>query len=287
MTLIETINNAHARLAAVSIPDARRDAELLLCHSLGRNRAWLITHFQVALDEGIRRIFEGAVQRRSEREPLQYIIGRQEFWGLDFTVTPEVLIPRPETELIIESALRIGGGKDASLTIADLCTGSGCLAISLAKEREQAQLFATDISATALVVAMENARNHEVSARIRFLEGDLFEPLGELDLRGRIDIIVSNPPYIPSGDLGALQPEVRDYEPGMALIAGPDGTEIQKRIINEAPEFMKKNGALILEMGLGQAAALAAFFKENGKYRAPEILNDLAGIERVIVARKA
>jgi len=271
-------------LAAVNVPNARRDAELLLCHSLGRNRAWLITHFQDALDEGNRKIFEGAVHRRAEREPLQYIIGRQEFWGLDFTVTPEVLIPRPETELIIEAALRIGGEKGTLLTIADLCTGSGCIAISLARERERAQLFATDISAKALVVARENARSHAVSARIRFFEGDLFAPLGELDIRGRIDIIVSNPPYIPSGDLGALQPEVRDYEPGMALIAGPEGTEIQKRIINEAPEFLKKDGALILEMGLGQAAALAAIFKENGKYRAPEILNDLAGIERVVVA---
>ena len=182
------------------------------------------------------------IERRAQREPLQYITGRQEFWGLDFMVTPDVLIPRPETELIVETALAACQDRSRPLTIIDLCTGSGCIAISLAKELPAARIFATDTSAKALAVARENARRHGVSDRIRFLEGDLFGPLEELDLQGQVDIIVSNPPYVPSGDRPALQPEVRDYEPELALFAGPEGTEIHRRIIGTAPRFLKKNG---------------------------------------------
>ena len=286
MTLIESINKAADRFIAAGITNARLDAQALLCHTLGTDRAWLLAHIQEALDEASRALFERAVDRRTLREPLQYILGRQEFWGLDFIVTRDVLIPRPETELIIEAALKLVPNKDARLTVLDLCTGSGCIAVSLAKELTSARIFASDKSEEALNVARENARRHGVADRVRFLEGDLFGSLEELDLRGRVDIMVSNPPYIPSGEFSALQPEVRDYEPRMALIAGQNGTEIHQRIIDEAPGFLGSKNALILEMGIGQAGALVQIVREAGTYDDPIILKDLAGIERVMIAQK-
>jgi release factor glutamine methyltransferase len=286
LIIAEAIYEAAQKLSGAGIANARLDAEVLLSHLLKRDRVWLITHNNDSLDNVNLKSFEGAIDRRSRREPLQYIIGRQEFWGLDFIVTPDVLIPRPETELLVETAVEIVKGSSARATITDLCTGSGCVAISLAKEIADARVFATDMSMQALVVARENALTHGVSDRIRFLEGDLFQPFEELDLRGRVDIITANPPYIRSDDLPHLQPEVRDHEPEIALIAGPNGTEVQHRIVENAPKFLKKNGALIMEMGMGQVPALRMMAENTGSYAAIEIFKDLAGIERVIVAHK-
>jgi release factor glutamine methyltransferase len=286
LTIAEALYQASQKLSASGIANARLDAEVLLSHIAGRDRAWLITHTNDTLDNERRALFEGWIDRRARREPLQYILGNQEFWGLEFDVTPDVLIPRPETELVVESAVKAVKSADSQTTIVDLCTGSGCIAISLAKELGDTRIFAVDTSSRALAVARGNARKHGVSDRIRFLEGDLFEPLGELDLRGRVDVITANPPYIRSDDLSQLQPEVRDYEPEIALKAGPDGTEVQHRIIENAPGFLKKNGVLIMEMGMGQAQALKTIPEKTGSYATIEILKDLAGIERVIVARK-
>jgi release factor glutamine methyltransferase len=286
VTLADAINNAAVTLSTAGITNARLDAEVLLAHIIRKDRVWLITHRDDALDEKGRLDFDEALRRRTKREPLQYLIGNQEFWGLEFKVTPDVLIPRPETELVIEAALAIVQDRNQQVRIIDLCTGSGCIAVSLAKELTSAHVIATDASESALAVARENARYHGVANRIRYLEGDLFDPLKELDIRGRVDIMVSNPPYVRAGDLPALQPEVKDYEPLMALIAGPEGTEMAKRIIRTAPEYLKKNGALIMEMGLGQAEALTRMAEATGAYNKPGILKDLAGIERVIVAKK-
>ena len=284
VTIAEAIQKAAARLAAHKVPDARWDAELLLCHALGRDRAWLLIHMQGQLDEQGRLAYENAIDRRSVREPLQYITGFQEFWGLQFIVTPDVLIPRPETELVVEAALR-PGTTAVTPVIVDLCTGSGCIAVSLATECPQAQIFATDRSGAALEIARRNARQNGVADRIRFLEGDLFMPLGGMDLIGRIDVIASNPPYIRSDELMELQPEVRDFEPELALIAGRKGTEIAERIIIAAPTYLRAGGSLIMEMGLGQTEALRKFIEDTDRYHAIEVLKDLAGIERVIVAR--
>jgi release factor glutamine methyltransferase len=286
LTIAEAIYQAAQKLSALGIPNARLDAEVLLSYILGKDRAWLITHGKEALEREGQNLFEDALDRRSRREPLQYIIGRQEFWGLEFIVTPDVLIPRPETELLVETAVKILKGNSTRAAIADLCTGSGCIAISLAKELPDARIFATDTSARALVVARENARTNGVADRIRFFEGDLLHPFEELDLQARLDVITANPPYIRAGDLPMLQAEVRDYEPQVALIAGPDGTEIQKEIIENAPAFLKKQGALIMEMGLGQAETLTRMAAAAGGYGKPEILKDLAGIDRVIVTRR-
>jgi release factor glutamine methyltransferase len=166
--------------------------------------------------------------------------------------------------------------------IVDVCTGSGCIAVSLAKDLPASRIFATDRSGRALAVARENARKHAVGGQIRFLEGDLFRPLDELDLAGKIHVITANPPYIELKDLGLLQPEVRDFEPEIALISGPEGTEIHQRIIADASRFLAKNGALIMEMGIGQSEKLAAMSEATGSFGIPEILKDLAGIDRVI-----
>jgi release factor glutamine methyltransferase len=283
--IIEAITEAEQNLSEHGITDARFDARVLLSHVLKKDRAWVFTHIQDALDTRCEGLFQELVRRRTRREPLQYILGTQEFWGLEFKVSPDVLIPRPETELVVESA--IGIGKDMpKATLIDLCTGSGCIAVSLAKTFRSPRIFATDTSERALRIAGENARNHEVREHIRFLEGDLFGPLQELDLRRQVDIITANPPYIPSQDLSSLQSEVKNFEPETALIAGPEGTEIHQRIITEAPHFLKKNGALIMEMGIGQAEKLVAMADAAGAYAKPKILKDLAGINRVIILQR-
>jgi release factor glutamine methyltransferase len=284
-TIAEAIQKAAETLAAHNVPDARLDAEFLLRHALGKDRAWLLVHMQDRLDEQGQRPFEQSIERRKLREPLQYITGSQEFWGLPFKVTPDVLIPRPETEFVVEAALKAVSGIDMPV-IVDLCTGSGCIAISLAKELPKARVFATDRSDRAVHMARENARKNGVADRIRFLKGDLFGPLEEMDLRGRIDGIAANPPYVRSGDLTTLQPEVRDFEPEMALVAGPEGTEIAERIIHQAPEYLKPGGSLIMEMGIGQAAALRKIIEKTHQFGPIGIVKDLAGIERIIVAHK-
>lgn len=285
VTVNEAINQAAHKFSRHGISNARFNAEVLLAHLLKKDRAWLITHSKETLESTGQQLFEDAVRRRVKREPLQYIIGSQEFWGLEFTVTSDVLIPRPETELIVEAAITAAQNVPSPL-IVDLCTGSGCIAVSLAKELPAAQIFALDLSEKALVVARENARTHGVTGRIRFLDGDLLEPLEELDIRAKVDMIVTNPPYVRTGDRVTLQPEVRDYEPAMALFAGPLGTDFHQRIIASAPEYLKQHGRLIMEMGLGQAEALVKLVRESKAYGAAEVLKDLAGIERVIVAQK-
>jgi release factor glutamine methyltransferase len=285
LKIVEAIIKAADKLSASGIVTARLDAELLLSHVLQKDRTWVFTHAHDGLDAGSDKQFQQLILRRSRREPLQYIIGRQEFWGLEFKVTPDVLIPRPETELVVESAL--GSLKNLkSPTIIDLCTGSGCIAVCLAKELSSARIFAADRSEQALAVARENARTHGVTGLIRFLEGDLFEPIEELDVQEQVDIVTANPPYIETRDLPALQPEVRDYEPEIALIAGPEGTEFHQRIISETRRFLKKNGTLIMEMGIGQTQTLIAMADATGAYAGPEIKKDLAGIDRAIILHK-
>ena len=285
MTIADAIQKAAVRLAAQQVPDARRDAELLLCHALGKDRVWVLVHEKDELDGRIERSYETCVDRRAAREPLQYITGFQEFWGLPFTVTQAVLIPRPETEFVVEAAARAASAAAAPVII-DLCTGSGCVAVSLAHELPRARLFASDRSGAALEIARQNARRNGVADRIRFLEGDLFEALDELDLTGRVDVITANPPYVRASDLAGLQPEVRDFEPELALIAGREGTEVAERIIRAAPAYLGTGGSLIMEMGLGQAESLRKIVEAAGGYGPAEVLKDLAGIERVIVAIK-
>lgn len=285
MTFAQAIQQAETKLKQAGVPDARLDAELLLCRAAQKDRAWLLAHFRDEIDTEVLAVFDRDVERRSRREPLQYITGAQEFRGLAFRVTPAVLIPRPETEFLVEAALEAVRGTAVPVII-DLCTGSGCIAVSMAKELPKARIFATDASPEALAVARENSRTHGVSGRIRFLEGDLFDPFAELDLQRQVDVIATNPPYVSSGDLAALPPEVRDFEPPQALFAGPRGTDIIERIVATAPEFLRPGGSLIMEIGFGQADVVKEFIEADRRYHGVDIHKDLAGIDRVVVAKK-
>ncbi|MDO8462572.1 MAG: peptide chain release factor N(5)-glutamine methyltransferase [Deltaproteobacteria bacterium] len=251
------------------IPNPRLDAELLLASVLGLKRIDLYTGHDKKIPEEKLAPFKELIQRRAQREPLQYILGETEFWGLKIQVDRSVLIPRPETELLVEEAL-----KTSSVNILDIGTGSGCISIALAKNLPQAKITATDISPEALTLARRNAKNNGVEAQIEFIKADLFpEP-------SLYDLIVSNPPYIADSEWPTLQAEVRDYEPRGALIAGPTGIEVYQRIFKEASRYLKKPGTLLLEIGEGQRGPLE---KEIRTFSPPSFIKDYNGIDRILI----
>ena len=214
---------------------------------------------------------------------MAYLYGGKEFYGRMFEVTSAVLIPRPETEIIVEAALQRFPDDRAELQIADIGTGSGCLAITLAKERPAARVLATDISKAGFLVAQQNANRYGVEDRIVFALGDLLAE-GSQTTSNRFDLIVSNPPYVPDGDRATLQPEVRDYEPAEALFAGPDGLDVIRRMIPAAAARLKTGGSLIFEIGVGQGAAVCELISAAPGLRMVGLRNDLQGIPRTVVA---
>ena len=302
MDIRAALKAAIARLRAANVPSHTLAAELLLMHALGRDRTWLYTHPEAILDSAVAEKYFALADRRASGEPTQYLTGKQEFWGLEFEVTPAVLIPRPETEHVIEVALeRLGmrgikinpqtGAPSPPLRIADVGTGSGCLAIALARELPHAEIFATDISAPALLVAKRNAAGHGVADRIHFLESDL---LGVLLHDSRVtnhesrpfDLIVSNPPYVARTEADQLPREVRDHEPNLALFPGPTGVEIYARLIEQAASLLRSGGILVLELGRDSANHVRGIFAEQGGWTKVSLTNDLAGIPRVIAAER-
>jgi release factor glutamine methyltransferase len=270
----EHLKRAAKRLGGSST--ARRDAELLLQRVVGRDRAWMLTHPDAELTPEQSRRYESWMERRARHEPVQYIVGEQEFFGLAMQVTPAVLIPRPETEHLVEALLsRVP--RDAPLRITDVGTGSGAIAVALAHGLPRAQLTALDCSAAALEIARRNAEFHGVAGRVRFVKSDLLSAL-----RAEwFDAVVSNPPYI--ADLEVLEPQVREYEPRAALYAGPTGLEVYGRLIPEAREALVPGGWLLLEIGHGQRDALADLL---AGWDDVEFVNDLQGIPRVAIARR-
>lgn len=256
----------------------RRDAELLLLRLLHVDRAFLLTHPDTALTSEQNARYEEWLRRRALHEPLQYIVGEQEFFGLNFAVTPDVLIPRPETEHLVE-ALLARVSKDKPLHIADVGTGSGIIAVTLAHHLPLAQVTALDISPAALAIAQRNAETHRLANRIRFLESDLLTAVaGEL-----FDAVVSNPPYVAEADRDTLEPQVRDYEPASALFAGPGGLDIYERLIPQADAVLKPGGWLLMEIGQGQRDAIAKMLSGWGDV---SFVDDLQGIPRVACARR-
>ncbi len=237
-------------LRGAGVPDASFDAGLLLGHLLKRDRTFLITHAEEVLTEAQLENFRELVARRASGEPLQYIVGHQEFFGLDFEVSPQVLIPRPETELLVETALDLI--KESAL-ICDVGTGSGCIAISLLYKVPNARAEALDISAEALQIARRNAQKHSVDNRIEFKLSDCFN---EIEISPRFDLVVSNPPYIAESALPGLQREVRDHEPRIALTPGGDGLSVIKRLIREGHLVLKTSGHLLIEIGFDQPDAV-------------------------------
>ncbi len=235
-----------------------------------------------------------ALKRRIKGEPIQYILGKAEFMGLEFKVTPDVLIPRQETEILVETALkqstclagrqaRAQEHKSTSLKIMDLGTGSGCIAVSLAKLLHNVEITATDISNKAIEIATYNAVLNRVSEKIKFVNTDLFSGLCVYCL-ARYDIIVANPPYVPSGEIDTLQPEIK-YEPRVGLDGGKDGVDIYRKLIKEAAVYLKEGGLLIMEIGFGQKSAIENIFHESNKFEIIEVIKDYSGIDRIIVAK--
>lgn len=280
------LRDAMDRLEVAKVPSHSLAAELLLMHTVRRDRAWLYSHPEAAIDDAALQGFFELVARRAQGVPTQYLTGKQEFWGLEFEVTPAVLIPRPETEHVVEVAIeRFGEGKrDENLRIADVGTGSGCIAVALAREFTNAEILATDISGAALEVAERNAKQHGVLERIRFAQCDL---LGSAATEGgQFDLIVSNPPYVASGDESQLQREVREHEPREALFAGTLGTEVYTRLIAEATQRLRSEGVLAVEIGYGASERVRDLFACD-EWKDICITNDLAGIPRVISAQRA
>jgi len=270
-------------------------AELLLLHVLGRDRAWLYGHPEEPINSQQLETFLSLISRRANGEPTQHLTGKQEFWSLEFDVTPDVLIPRPETEHVIEVALdrlalrelRAGRPQKTNgegFLIADIGTGSGCLAIVLAKELPGATIYATDISPAALVVAHRNAVRHGAEKRIHFLESDLSRPLAVGGAKeSDFDLIVSNPPYIPRRDANTLAREVRDHEPVVALYGGEEGYELYAGLIALARRYLKPGGIFVAELGHDSLAAVQPLL-DGPQWTAVGVSNDLAGIPRVIAA---
>ena len=267
--------------AGRGIDTSRLDAELLVAHALGLGRVQLYMDLDRPLTDAEREAIRALVMRRRKREPIAYIVGKKEFWGRSFAVTPAVLVPRPDSEALIERALEVVSD-DAR--VLDLCTGSGILGITIAAERPGVHADLTDLSPDALAVARQNAEALGVIDRVRLLSGDLF---AALEGDERYSLITANPPYIPEDEVAGLAPDVRDHEPHLALAGGADGFVVHRRIIEEAPRFLSPGGTLLMEVGAGQAPELERRIVAQGWAEHTARYRDLGGIERVVEARRA
>ena len=277
-SIAEVLREASQMLEHAGVPEARREAGSLLSFVIGKDRTFLISHAEDVLNDDPVDQYRGVVERRAAGEPLQYITGVQDFFGREFRVTPDVLIPRPETELLVEAVLELD--RAASL-ICDVGTGSGCIAITLLCELNNARAIGLDKSPAALEVAKFNAEKLSVANRAEFVVSDCFDSLEPREF----DLIVSNPPYVSAGVLAGLQREVRDHEPLVALSPGPDGLSIIRRLIQEAPAFLKQHGHLIMEIGFDQGEAVQQLIDAN-VWELLEVRPDLQCIPRIVVLRK-
>ena len=288
LTIAEALLAAMTGLRKAGLPEPRREANSLLMHATGRDHAFLITHADDELTAEQLLTFQDSLKRRAAGEPFQYIAGRQEFYGLEFEVTPDVLIPRPETELLVEAALALLKGTEAP-TFCDVGTGSGCVAVTLLHGRRDARGLALDISPAALAVAARNAARHGVGDRLRFLVSDCFGALREGGREdehegARFDLVASNPPYIAEEDLAGLQREVRDYEPRAALTPGGDGLSVVRRLLAGAPQYLKPGGHLLVEIGYGQHERVRPLVDPRA-WTLLGIREDLQGIPRTVALR--
>jgi release factor glutamine methyltransferase len=291
-TIAEAIAEGAELLRASGINEERRTAGILLCHTLGIDRTHLLTRSSEQVDEARYEAYIASVGRRAAGEPLQYITGHQEFYGLDFIVTPDVLIPRPETEFLVERVIDFERARydEGPPIIVDAGTGSGCIAVTLAYNIPAARVIAIDISSAALDVARANAERHGVQDRIEFVEGDLLEPLGRLasgspGLEGAIDLLASNPPYVEEGKPETLQREVRDWEPALALYGGADGLSFYRRLLAEGAVYLKSGGHLVCEIGYTQLHAIREMIDVT-KWELVDVTDDLQGIPRTLSLRR-
>ena len=289
-TLLDLLTEATHFLSQKEFPTARLDAEVLLAKALDCRRLDLYLRYDQPIGDNELDRFRELIRRRSKHEPVAYIAGEKEFWSLPFKVNPDVLIPRPETELLVEAAVdtlknKINDGEDP-IHVLEIGTGSGAIAVALASEFESGvSLTATDRSKKALETARKNAETHGVADRIEFVNGDLF---ASLDSGGtRYSLILSNPPYIRKKDVDTLSPEIRDYEPREALDGGPDGLDIIRRILDESPKWLADGGFLMLEVGADQRPDIDRRLKEDPGWATRRWKSDLAGIDRVLTAQRS
>jgi release factor glutamine methyltransferase len=283
MTVQTHVSTARQRLrdAGITPIESDLDARLLAQHVLGWTTERFLTDARDQAPEGFRPQYDALVARRVTREPFAYIVGIREFWGLDFEVTPDVLIPRPATELIVEAMQDLYPDRSVPLSVADVCTGCGCVAVAIAHERPTATVRGFDISRPALEVARRNAARHGVGDRVTFTHGDLLE-----GVTGTFDAIVANPPYVIDRAGPALQPEVRDYEPTVALFGGVDGLALVTRLVADAPGRLRPAGHLVFEFGLGQDVEVVGLLNGSPELTLVGLRRDLQGIARTAIARR-
>jgi release factor glutamine methyltransferase len=283
-TILGLIRWAEERFKREGLATPRLDAEVLLAETLGMDRVGLYTHFDQPLQPNELAKFKKFIQRRLRREPVAYILGRREFWSIPILVTPDVLIPRPETETLVAEALKVlapSNGKD--IHVLEIGTGSGAISIALAKELPTAKMMATDLSSKALSIAEENAIQNGVREQIQFLQGDLFQPVKK---GKKFDLIVTNPPYIPRGRFPALMPEVRDYEPRIALDGGEDGLDFFRRALPLVENYLTFGSWFLAEIGAGQEQKILEIAQKGLYLDSLGFARDLGGINRVFKARK-
>jgi release factor glutamine methyltransferase len=278
MQLRQAIQTAVQRLEAAHVGSPRMNAELLVTFVLGCDRAYLYAHSERALTKDEIARYDDALGERARGVPAQYITGHQEFWGMDLIVSPAVLIPRPETEHVIETVLELARDQPAR-NMVDVGTGSGCIALALAKEFPQARIHATEISTEALEIARANAARHQLQERLQFHEADLLAAMEE----DAFDYVISNPPYIGEWEADSVEAQVRRFEPRRALFAGPSGLEVFARLIPQARRALQRGGWLVMEMGHSGREKVCELLKDWEEIR---ITNDLQGIARVVAARR-
>jgi release factor glutamine methyltransferase len=287
MLLREALRAGLQTLKEHEVPSPQLAAELLLMHTLGCDRGWLYSHLDEPVAPEVADRYIQLIAERSTGKPTQYITGHQEFWGLDFEVTPDVLIPRPETEHLVEAALELirKAGSSEPCRIVDVGTGSGCIALALASELPQKEIHAVDISPAALEVARRNARRFGLARQIQFCEGDLLKPYIENGCAASFNMVVSNPPYVGDAESDLVQREVREFEPRLAWSAPGDGNGIYRRLFPQALELLEPGGHVVVEIGYLKSDAVTRLLGDG--WTGVEVTADLAGIPRVVVAEKA
>jgi release factor glutamine methyltransferase len=277
VTVAQAIDAAAVRLGRAGVAEARADAEVLAAHVLATTRSGLVLSARRPFPRERQAAYDGLVTRRAGREPVHYLVGAREFWSLPFAVDRRVLIPRPETETVVEVARRVAPG---ARRVLDVGTGSGAIAAALARELGGARVWASDLAPDALAVARVNLGQH--APGVRLVCGDLLAPFR----RGAFDLIVANPPYVADGELVALAPEIRDHEPRVALAGGRDGLAVLGALVAAAPAALAPGGWLVIEVGWGQAAWVRARMADDGRWDAPTTVRDGGGVERVLAARR-
>ncbi|MHC4361885.1 MAG: peptide chain release factor N(5)-glutamine methyltransferase [Planctomycetota bacterium] len=285
-TIQKLLNWVTQHLTEKGVDSARLSAELLLSHVLVLKRIELYTQFDKPVDKDRLNRLRGLVKRAAEHEPVAYLVGKTEFYSLEFNVTPDCMIPRPETELLAERAIEFLRGRKGGQFVCDLCTGCGCIAAAIAKNHADCRIIATDICGSALSIAAQNIEKHGLHERVTLLCGDLFGPIvPQLDV-SKFDLIVCNPPYVSAPEFEKLEKNVKDYEPRLALYAGQDGLDIYRRICEKVGDFLKPDAALMLEIGYAQGRAVKELLEGTGVFAEMKVEKDVHNNDRIVTATK-